>query len=71
MCDKVEKYGDEREKKGRLEGRLKGRQEGKEEGKYKESIEIAWKIIASGKLTLEDIAACTGLPLSKIKELAG
>ncbi len=61
MCEKVEKYGDEREKKGRLEG--------KEEGKYKESIEIAKRMIADN-LSLDEVAFYSGLPLSKIEELA-
>ncbi len=70
MCEKVEKYGDEREKNGRIEGRLEGKLEGQVEGENKARIENAKSLIALGKLTLKDIAACTGLPLAKVKELA-
>ncbi len=66
MCEKVEKYGDEREKNGRIEGRL----EGKAEGKSETQIDNAKKMIASGKLSLEDIALYSGLPLSEVEKLA-
>ncbi len=59
MCVKVQKYGDERERYGREVGESKAR------------IENAKNMIAAGKLTLEDVAAYSGLPLSKVRELAG
>ncbi len=58
MCEKVEKYGDEREKNGRLEG------------KSEAQIENAKKMIASGKLSLEDISLYSGLSLSEVEKLA-
>ncbi len=74
MCEKVQKYGDEREKfgrlKGRLEGKLEGKLEGQEEGKSEARIENAKSMIAD-KLPLEKVAAYSGLPLSKVRELAG
>ncbi len=63
MCVKVQKYGDEREKYGRLKGQ--------EEGASKVRIENANNMIALGKLTLEDVATFSGLPLSKVRELVG
>jgi predicted transposase YdaD len=48
-------------------GLIKGREEGVEQNK----IENALRLIANGKLTLEDIAECTDLPLERVQELAG
>lgn len=42
-----------------------------EEGEEKKAIDIAKNLIEMGKLTLEDIVSVTGLPLTKIQELAG
>ena len=37
---------------------------------YDKSVEIAEKLICAGKLSLEDIADSTGLPLEDVQELA-
>ena len=47
-------------------GMIKGRQEGVEQNK----IDNALRLIANGKLSLEDIASCVDLPLEKVQELA-
>lgn len=59
LGEKVEKYGDERE------------QNGIEEGESKVRDETAKSMLASGKLSLNDISEYSGLPLSKLRELAG
>ena len=41
-----------------------------DEGKKEQSIETALKMIARGKLTLEEIAEDSGLTLEEVKELA-
>lgn len=41
-----------------------------ESERYDEKIETARRLIEVGKFSFEDIAAGTGLPIEKIKELA-
>ena len=41
-----------------------------DEGKKEQAIENALKMIARGKLTLEEIAEDSGLTLEEVKELA-
>jgi len=41
------------------------------EGINKARIENAVKLLENGKLTLEEIAECSGLSLDKVRELAG
>ena len=41
------------------------------EGEMRRAIETAKRMIARGKLTLEEIAEDTGLSLEKVQELAG
>ena len=45
-------------------------QEKYEEGIEYEKLETARRLIELGKLSLEDIAVGTGLPLEKVKEIA-
>ena len=40
------------------------------EAEYNSSVEIAMRMIARGKFTLEEIAEDTGLALSKVQELS-
>lgn len=40
------------------------------EAEYNSSVEIAMRMIARGKATLEEIAEDTGLALSKVQELS-
>lgn len=47
------------------EGRKEGRKEGHKEGR----LETARKMLAAGKLTLEEIAEYSGLPLDEVKRL--
>ena len=54
MCKAIETYGDQRELQGKKE----------------QAIETALKMIARGKLTLEEIAEDSGLTLEEVKELA-
>lgn len=48
-------------------GLIKGREEGVEQNK----IENALRMIAGGKLSLDEIASYTDLPLERMQELAG
>ena len=48
-----------------------GIQEGKIEGKLEASIENAKTMLRLGKLSLEEIAVCSGLSIEKVRELAG
>ena len=41
------------------------------EGKIEASIENAKSMIKLGKLSLEEIAVCSGLSIEKVRELAG
>ncbi len=51
-------------------GIIKGRAEGLEQGAQQNKLDNALRLIANGKLSLEDIASCTDLPLEKVQELA-
>lgn len=55
VCKAIEIYGKEQRKEAKLE----------------EKIEMTKKLIARGKMSLEEIAEDTGLSLEKVKELAG
>ena len=54
----------------RRETTEKVRRETIEEIRRETSLESALKMIKKGKLTLEEIAECTGLSLLEVKELA-
>ena len=73
MCEKLERYCAEREKavkiKSEMIGEKRGEKEGEKKGEAKTRIENAKKMIALGKLSLEDISICSGLSLSEVKEL--
>jgi len=43
----------------------------KNEGKMEASIENAKTMLKLGKLSLEEIAVCSGLSVEKVRELAG
>ena len=46
-------------------------EEVKKEGKLEASIENAKTMLRLGKLSLEEIAVCSGLSIEKVRELAG
>ena len=46
-------------------------EETRDAAKYQEKIDVAMRLIARGKYTLEEIAEDTRLPLEKVQELAG
>ena len=48
----------------------RGRIEGREQGAEQAKLENAIRLIANGKLPLEDIASCLDLPLERVQELA-
>ena len=56
--------------KGRKEGRKEGRKIGLDEGRMAEKSRTASRMLALGKLTLEDIAEYTGLELDAVRALA-
>ena len=43
----------------------------KNEAAYKKACEIASNLLKGGKLSLDEIAENSGLPIEKIRELAG
>ena len=53
----------------REEGREEGRQEGRQEGVRIEKEDTAVRMLKLGRLSMEEIAAATELPLGKIQEL--
>ena len=53
-------------RKGMLEGHLEGMREGRSEAERS----IAENLVASGLLTLEQIAAATGLSLEEVRQIA-
>ncbi|MBQ7193009.1 MAG: Rpn family recombination-promoting nuclease/putative transposase [Synergistaceae bacterium] len=55
---------------GRAKGMAEGRAEGLAEGKAEACESIAQKLIAAGKLALEEIASVCGLTLQHVQELA-
>ena len=62
VCDKLETYCKERETEGRTEGIKEGSATAKREN--------AKRMIASGKLTMEEVASFSDLSLSEVIELA-
>ena len=56
---------------GRIDGIEEGIEKGIIEGSKQTSIETAKKLLALGKLSIDDIAESTSLPIETIKELAG
>ncbi len=42
----------------------------RQEGAEQNSVEIAMNLLALGKISIEDIATATGLPIDRINELA-
>lgn len=73
MCRAVEELWKEGREKGRNEGLEEGREKGLEEGREKGLAEgqklVAQKMLAAGKVTLEEIAEYAGLPLDEVKRL--
>ena len=51
-------------------GMIKGRAEGLEQGAQQAKLDNALRMIAGGKLSFEEIASYTDLPLEKVQELA-
>ena len=62
MCRIFEEYGDERAAIARAEGRA--------EAIAEKSFEVAEKMIRQNKMTLEEIADISDLPLERVKEIA-
>ena len=63
-------YGEERRSEGKAEGFAEGKAEGKEEGKVEEALDTAKRMLSKGKLSVEEIAEYSDLPIDKVKELA-
>ncbi|SCW63007.1 conserved hypothetical protein (putative transposase or invertase) [Ruminococcaceae bacterium YRB3002] len=60
-----------KEKEEGVESMCRAMDELRDETALKTRIENAARMIASGKLSLEDIALFSGLPIEKVRELAG
>ena len=71
--EKQSSFAEGREE-GRAEGLTKGRAEGREEGltegRSVESIDTVKRMLAKGKLSIEEIAEYSDLPVDKVRELA-
>lgn len=65
MCKAVEEYGDRRA----AEAAARGKAEGEEQGKLEAMIATAKRMLANGKLMLQEIAEFSGLPLAQIEKL--
>ena len=50
--------------------REEGLAEGKAEGKVEEALDTAKRMLSKGKLSVEEIAEYSDLPIDKVKELA-
>jgi len=48
----------------------KEREEGLAEGKVEEALDTAKRMLSKGKLSVEEIAEYSDLPIDKVKELA-
>ena len=70
VSDKLETYCKKREAVGIEEGIKKGIKEGIKEGSATAKRENAKRMIASGKLTMEEVASFSDLSLSEVIELA-
>ena len=76
LSDKVRHYKESEEGVKAMcdiweEVKNEGKIEGKIEGKLEASIENAKTMLRLGKLSLEEIAVCSGLSIEKVRELAG
>ena len=56
--------------KEREEGKSEGKAEGKAEGETQAALDTARRMLTKGKLSVEEIAEYSDLPLEKVKELA-
>ena len=61
---------EEGREEGRAEGLTQGREEGLTEGRSVESIDTVKRMLAKGKLSIEEIAEYSDLPVDKVRELA-
>lgn len=50
-------------------GRREGEQIGEQRGEHNKAVELAQKMLARGRDTVEEIAELTGLPLEEIQKL--
>ncbi len=50
--------------------REEGREEGRQEGRQEERQTFVRKLLAAGKLALDEIADCTSLPLEEVQRIA-
>lgn len=66
MCRAVEELWKEGREKGRNEGLEEGREKGLAEGQKL----VAQKMLAAGKVTLEEIAEYASLSLDEVRRLA-
>ena len=68
LSDKVKFYKETQEGVGTM---CKAMEDMRTETEVRTRIENALKMIKGGKLSLEDISLYSGLPLEKVRELAG
>lgn len=54
----------------RAEGRAEGREEGREEGVADTRKETAFRMLRIGKLSVEEVAECSGLSIGEVEQLA-
>ena len=66
MCEWMERFGAEKEAKGRKEGR----KEGLAAGEHGAQCKMARRLLARGKMTPGEVAELTELPLAEVEEIA-
>ena len=73
MCKALEELVERKQAESRAEGKAEGRAEGIVEGEARGKREtmfaMAKRLLANGKLMLNEIAECTGLSLAQVKKL--
>ena len=70
MCKLLEEMRKEVAIEAEAKGKAEGRAEGRAEGKAETTIEVALKMLARGRDSIEEIAEMTGLPLEEVHKLA-
>ena len=68
LSDRVRYYKESREGVNYMYDVMEERMK---KAEFQKACEIANNLIEVGKLSLEEIATCSGLPIEKIRELAG
>ena len=69
MCKAVEEFAERRAAESKAEGIAVGEARGEARGKRETMLATAKRLLANGKLMLNEIAKCTGLSLAQVRKL--